>query len=48
MKKSVRKLSLSKETLIDLAQEHLKDVPGGATAVVCTHTNGPTFCTNLC
>ncbi|HEY3571232.1 MAG TPA: class I lanthipeptide [Thermoanaerobaculia bacterium] len=47
MKKTVRKLALSKETLIDLAQDHLKEVPGGITALNCG-TNGYTLCTRCC
>jgi len=47
MKKTVRKLTLSKETLIDLAQDHLKEVPGGAT-FGCTPSQGYTLCTRCC
>ena len=51
MKKSARKLSLSKETLVDLTQDHLKKIPGGASVVetFCgCPTSGPTTCSRLC
>jgi hypothetical protein len=46
MKKSARKLSLSKETLVELSQNHLKEALGGASKAetLCCPTDGSRYC----
>ncbi len=47
MKKTVRKLTLSKETLINLNEDHLKEALGGASkaeTLCCTASTGSRCC----
>jgi hypothetical protein len=50
MKKSTSKMMLSRETLLNLTDDRLKEVPGGASKfeTVCCPTSGPTSCSRLC
>jgi hypothetical protein len=46
MKKSTPKLSLSKETLLNLNEDHLKEALGGLSKAdtLCCPTNGSRYC----
>ncbi len=50
MKKSTGKMTLSRETLLTLTENRLKEVPGGITKYdTCgCPTSGPTSCSRLC
>jgi len=46
MKKNIEKLTLSRETLLNLNEDRLKEVPGGASKAetLCCPLNGSRLC----